>query len=109
MATITDTFKDLIANDRKFIETLFVVENKARQVIPFRYNDIQNDVDQTETGRDIWVKPAQVGFSTERIAKRYQISTLIPEATLYICPLVLAPHLSLQFQANIFASTTSDT
>ena len=68
--TIADTFKELITDNRKFIETLFMVESKGRQVLPFRYNHIQNDVDQTETGMDIWVKPAQVGFSTERIAKR---------------------------------------
>lgn len=70
MVTVADTFKELITDNRKFIEGLFMVESKGRQVLPFRYNHIQNDVDQTETGMDIWVKPAQVGFSTERIAKR---------------------------------------
>jgi len=63
-------FAELIGNNRKFIETLLVVENKARQIVPFVYNAIQDDVDKTQTGMDIWVKPAQVGFSTERIASR---------------------------------------
>jgi len=75
----TDTlFRELVANDRKFIENLFVVENKARRIVPFTYNDIQADVDATETGMDIWVKPAQVGFSTERIAKRLKDTLTSP-------------------------------
>ena len=70
--------RELIQNDRKFIEALFVVENKERRLVPFLYNDIQADVDATETGRDIWVKPAQVGFSTERIAKRLKDTLTSP-------------------------------
>jgi len=73
-----DYFNSIIPNDRKFIEELFVVENKARQIVPFTYNDIQADVDSTETGMDIWVKPAQVGFSTERIAKRLKDTLTSP-------------------------------
>jgi len=73
-----EQFRELIADDRKFIETLFVVENKQRQRIPFIYNDIQADVDATETGMDIWVKPSSVGFSTERIAKRLKSTVTNP-------------------------------
>ena len=54
------------------------MENKERRLVPFLYNDIQADVDATETGRDIWVKPAQVGFSTERIAKRLKDTLTSP-------------------------------
>lgn len=78
MVTAEQTLRELIGNDRKFIETLFVVENKQREIIPFVYNDIQADVDSTETGMDIWVKPAQVGFSTERIAKRLKDTLTTP-------------------------------
>ncbi len=67
---IQQTFVDLIQNNRKFIETLLVVENKARQRVPFIYNPIQADADATQTGMDIWVKPSSIGFSTERIANR---------------------------------------
>jgi len=70
MVTAEEQFQDLILNKRKFIETLLVVENKARQRVPFVYNAIQSDVDATQTGMDIWVKPSSVGFSTERIANR---------------------------------------
>lgn len=71
MTTETETrFRELIGNKRKFIETLLVVENKQRQRVPFVYNPIQEDVDRTQTGMDIWVKPSSIGFSTERIANR---------------------------------------
>ena len=70
--------RELILNDRRFIESLFVVETKQRKVVPFHYNNIQVDVDSTETGMDIWVKPAQVGFSTERIAKRLKDTLTSP-------------------------------
>src|SRR4030043_158423 len=63
---------------RKFIETLFVVENKQRQLVPFIYNPIQDDADKSSTGMDIWVKPAQVGFSTERIANRLADTLTVP-------------------------------
>ena len=78
MVTAEQTLRELIGNDRKFIEQLFVVENKQRRTIPFIYNDIQADVDATETGMDIWLKPAQVGFSTERIAKRLKDTLTCP-------------------------------
>ena len=72
------TLKELILDDRKFIETLMVVEDKQRKIVPFHYNTIQADVDSTETGMDIWVKPAQVGFSTERMAKRLKDTLTSP-------------------------------
>ena len=78
--TNEDVFRELIADERKFIESLLVVEDKQRRRVPFRYNHIQSDVDATETGMDIWVKPSQVGFSTERIAKRL-VNTLTNPGT----------------------------
>lgn len=70
MTTTEQVFSELIANDRKFIEAFFVIEDKQTHKVPFIYNPIQADADKTETGMDIWVKPSQVGFSSGRIAKR---------------------------------------
>ena len=75
---VEEKFRELIGNKRKFIETLLVVENKQRQRVPFKYNDIQADVDASQTGMDIWVKPSQVGFSTERIANRLVDTLTMP-------------------------------
>jgi len=65
-----DAFASLIRDKRKFIETLLVVEDKKRNRIPFILNPIQADMEATETGRDVYVKPAQVGWSSERLASR---------------------------------------
>lgn len=78
MATAEANLRELIQDDKKFIESLFVVENKQRKIVPFIYNNIQADADSTETGMDIWIKPAQVGFSTERIAKRLKDTLTSP-------------------------------
>ncbi len=77
---IEERFKELIPNKRLFNETLMVIENKQRQIIPFIYNPIQADVDATQTGMDIWVKPSSIGFSTERIATRL-VDTLTAPGT----------------------------
>ena len=70
MVTQAASFKELVLNRQKFIETLLWIENKSSQRIPFLLNPIQQDVQLTQTGRDIYVKPAQVGFSSERLATR---------------------------------------
>jgi len=70
MVTQTKLFAELIQDRRKFIESLLWIENKSSKRTPFILNPIQQDVQITQTGRDIWVKPAQVGFSSERLATR---------------------------------------
>ncbi len=58
----------LLLNDRGlFKETLMSIENKDRTIVPYRRNPIQLDMGNTSTGRDIYVKPAQVGFSSDVI------------------------------------------
>ena len=71
-------FRELIRDKRKFIESLMVIESKDRQRVPFIYNPIQADVDRTQTGMDIWLKPSQVGFSSERIANRLVDTLTVP-------------------------------
>ena len=78
MQNIEQAFRELLASDRKFVETLLLIENKDRQRVPFIYNPIQADADSTSTGMDIWVKPSQVGFSSERIAKRLKDTLTVP-------------------------------
>lgn len=76
--TAEQTFRELIGDKKRFIETLLVIENKARQRVPFIYNPIQADVDASQTGRDIWLKPSQCGFSSERIANRLVDTLTVP-------------------------------
>ncbi len=70
MATHADILTSLIMDKKRFIETLLLVEDKSRNRIPFILNPIQQDVLATETGRDIYVKPAQVGLSSLKLAER---------------------------------------
>jgi len=60
---------DLLLSDRRlFIESLVQIEDKSQSLIPFVFNPIQNDIYNTSTGRDIYVKPAQIGASSYFIA-----------------------------------------
>lgn len=80
MVTTANIFEELIADKRKYAETLLKVQTKQGQVIPFKYNNIQNRMYEESTGMDITVKPSQIGFSTERIANRL-IDTLTKPGT----------------------------
>ena len=58
----------LLLSDRVlFKETLMQIEDKNRKLVPYKHNPIQLDINLTSTGRDIYVKPAQVGFSSDVI------------------------------------------
>lgn len=55
----------LLLQDRPlFIETLVEIEDKNRDLVPYKLNLIQQDMAYSSTGRDIYVKPAQVGASS---------------------------------------------
>lgn len=51
----------LFSDRRRLIETLVHIENKDRELVPFILNPVQADMCETATGRDVYVKPAQVG------------------------------------------------
>jgi hypothetical protein len=57
----------LLKNRKLFKETLMSIEDKNRQLVPFVLNPIQADMNETSTSRDVYVKPAQVGFSSDII------------------------------------------
>ena len=59
-----ESMKLLLNNRRQFIECLMLIEDKNRELVPFTLNPIQADMDETSTGRDVYVKPAQVGASS---------------------------------------------
>ena len=60
----TEAMNLLLSDRRKFIETLMLIEDKGRQLTPFILNPIQSDIHDSCTGRDVLVKPAQVGASS---------------------------------------------
>lgn len=82
MATLTyDKALELLLTDRvAFLETLVRIEDKSRNLVPFQLNPIQRDMLVSSTGRDIYVKPAQVGASSIFIAD-FLIDCLTIEGT----------------------------
>jgi len=58
----------LINNRRMFKETLFEVENKNRELVPFKLNNIQTRMEEDSGARDVYVKPASIGATTWCVA-----------------------------------------
>lgn len=82
MAVVEFNMSDLLRNKSRqpFIENLLVIEGKNTVPVPFKLNPIQTDALATETGRDIYVKPAQVGFSSVKLAERL-VDTIVTPGT----------------------------
>ena len=59
-----EALKRLFSNRRLTLETLLEIENKDRELVPFKLNPIQASVIEDSTWRDIYVKPSQVGFTS---------------------------------------------
>ena len=60
----SEALRLLLSNRRLFIETLVRIEDKSRNLVPYVLNPIQVDIDATSSGRDVYVKAAQVGASS---------------------------------------------
>jgi len=56
--------KALFSNRLTTISTLLDIDDKSRQKVPLLPNPIQRDVILSSSMRDIYVKPAQVGFTS---------------------------------------------
>jgi hypothetical protein len=61
VVNVQDAISTLFRDRKKLIETLVPIENKDRQIVPFVLNPIQSAMHTESTGRDVTVKPAQVG------------------------------------------------
>ena len=66
-----NTVERLIKDKKFFIENVLLVEDKSGKRIPFTLKPIQADMLATMTGRDIYLKPAQVGSTTLIMADFY--------------------------------------
>jgi len=54
----------ILSDKKRRLETLLEVEDKSRKLVPFKLNKIQDNMLLSATGRDIYVKPAQIGATT---------------------------------------------
>lgn len=58
----------LMTDKEYYFEHILQVEDKNRNIVPFRLKPIQRDMLHSMTGRDVYLKPAQVGSTTLFIA-----------------------------------------
>ena len=73
-----ETRRALLKNIKVLIEQTLSIKDKHRNIVPFILNSIQTDMCRTLTGRDIFVKPRQVGASELFIAMVLLETLLIP-------------------------------
>ncbi len=60
---------NILAEDRTLlIESLMQIQDKSRNLVPFKLKNIQRMMARERTGRDVYVKPAQVGASSWFVA-----------------------------------------
>ncbi|GAH30290.1 unnamed protein product, partial [marine sediment metagenome] len=62
--TEDEALKVLFSDRRLTISTLLDIDDKNRQRVPLAPNPIQEDIIVNSGLRDIYVKPAQVGFTS---------------------------------------------
>ena len=79
-----EALKLLLSDRRLFIETLVSIEDKNRQLVPFVFYPIQSDMHDSRTGRDVDVKPAQIGASSYFICDYLIDCITIPGTTAVI-------------------------
>ena len=78
MVTAEKTLESILLNRVDRIEQLLEIDNKERKLVPLIMNPIQRDVITTVTGRDIYVKPGQVGFSSIKLADYFLDTITVP-------------------------------
>jgi len=59
-----DIMQRLVSDKLFFFENVLRIENKRSELVPYKLKPIQLDMYQTQTGRDVLLKPAQVGSTT---------------------------------------------
>ncbi|QJC52908.1 hypothetical protein HGI30_15925 [Paenibacillus albicereus] len=57
---------------REYIQERLFIRNKTKQVVPLRFNPIQELYWNDKTNRDIILKPRQLGFSTLTLARFFE-------------------------------------
>lgn len=62
--SVDEAMTALFSDRRRAMSTLLQIEDKNRQLVPFKLNPIQEDVIMNSSWRDIYVKPGQVGFTS---------------------------------------------
>mgnify|MGYP001571330554 CR=1 FL=1 len=65
-------------NPRPFMENFLVVSTKNNELVPFRFNRLQDYMHKKTTGRDFWVKYRQGGSSLYHLGRLLTYCVTIP-------------------------------
>ncbi len=76
--TIEQTFAEILQDPIKRISLLLDIEDKQQHLVPLIPNKIQSRILLERTGRDVWVKPSQVGASSILLADYFLDTITIP-------------------------------
>lgn len=78
MATATSTLQEILQNRVDRIERLLEIENKDRELVPMMLTPIPKDIITSSTGRDVYVKPSQIGASSGILADYFMDTITVP-------------------------------
>lgn len=62
--TQAEALRFILSDRKRRLEMLLEIENKSRQLVSFKLTAIQEDMLDNATGRDVYVKPAQIGATS---------------------------------------------
>jgi len=82
-STVEKTFAEILQDPIKRIELLLDIEDKQKNLVPLIPNKIQHRILAERTGRDVWVKPSQIGASSILIAD-YLLDTITIPGTVSV-------------------------
>ena len=75
---------DLTRDRQKFMESLFFIQDKNRQLVRFKLNKVQQDFVNKRTSRNIILKARQLGFSTFILGDMLAEAITVPN-TVCVC------------------------
>ena len=72
---------DILQDDKRFIETFFIIPNKDRHDVPFIFTPAQDKIHRERTLRHIVVKPSQIGSTSYATALLFKRTAFHPNTT----------------------------
>ena len=71
-STVTQELARALVDDEYFCEMFIIIEDRDGKLVRFKFNPIQQQLNGGFTGRDLVLKPRQIGSTTLYLAKGYK-------------------------------------
>lgn len=84
MATAIQTPLQVVNNPAEFARVFLKIQDKNKQLVPFKWNKAQADFQANRTGRDLILKARQLGFSTVIQGEMFRRTVTSTRATMTI-------------------------